>query len=64
MESENHLYNVMTQLTQEMKSAWRIEKHYIIEAQSDGEQKLWERMLSEKKQDIESLKEILKQSLS
>lgn len=60
MENNNHAYNILTQLTQEMKSAWRIEKHYIPESESDEEQVLWERILQQKKIDIEALKELSK----
>ncbi|MCD8495006.1 MAG: hypothetical protein LRY46_02770 [Candidatus Pacebacteria bacterium] len=47
--SHNHTYNLMNQLTQEMKSLWRIEKHYIPEAQTDQERELFEDMARVKK---------------
>ena len=42
--TNNNLHNLMTQMTQEQKSLWRIEKHYIEEAVSEEEKALWEKM--------------------
>lgn len=59
----NHLYNLMTQLTQEMKSLWRIEKHYLEEAESEEEKVLWRNMKDDKANHIKELKELVKKAL-
>ena len=61
--TNNNLHNLMTQITQEQKSLWRIEKHYIEEAGSDDEKALWEKMRKDKKQHIEDFKELIKKAL-
>ncbi|MCD8507925.1 MAG: hypothetical protein LRY41_03060 [Candidatus Pacebacteria bacterium] len=61
--SHNHTYNLMNQLTQEMKSLWRIEKHYIPEAQTDQERELFEDMARVKKAHIEALEQLVAQTL-
>jgi hypothetical protein len=59
----NHLYNLMTQLTQEMKSQWRIEKHYLDEAESEEEKILWRNMKDDKANHVKELKELVKKAL-
>jgi hypothetical protein len=59
---ENSQYNLMTQLIQEQKSLWRIEKHYIAEAASDEEKSFWERMHDEKSEHVKALMELVHRS--
>ncbi len=59
----NHLYNLATQLTQEMKSLWRIEKHYINESESEEEKVFWRNMKNDKENHIKEIKELLKKTL-
>lgn len=59
----NHLYNLMTQLTQEMRSLWRIEKHYLAEAENEEEKILWRNMKDEKANHVKELKELVKKAL-
>ena len=60
----NHLYNLMIQATQEMKSLWRIEKNYINESQSDDEKAFWEAMKTDKQDHIEKLLALVKVELN
>ncbi|MCB9809021.1 hypothetical protein H6776_01345 [Candidatus Nomurabacteria bacterium] len=59
----NHLYNLATQLTQEMKSLWRIEKHYIEQSESEEEKVFWRNMKNDKENHIKELKELVKKAL-
>lgn len=59
----NNQHNIMTQLVQEQKSLWRIEKHYLGEAETDEERSFWQGLADEKKTQIERLKVLLKQGL-
>ncbi len=61
--TQNNLHNLMTQMTQEQKSLWRIEKHYINEAGSDEEKALWEAMREDKKKHIEDFKALIKANI-
>lgn len=61
--TNNNLHNLMTQMTQEQKSLWRIEKHYIEEAGSDEEKALWEKMKEDKKKHIEDFQALIKKAL-
>lgn len=63
MQEYNHLYNLMTQLTQEMRSLWRIEKHYIADSDSDAEHEMWEKMKADKVTHIKELKNLLQEAL-
>ena len=58
---DNHLYNLMLQLTQEHKSLWRIKNHYKEDAGKCPECKVfWEKMGKDKEDHIEELNELLK----
>ena len=59
----NHDFNVINQLTQEQKSLWRIENHYIKEAHDDAERAHWETIRDHKKETIAKLLEMAKQCL-
>jgi len=50
-------------MTQEQKSLWRIEKHYIEEAVSEEEKALWEKMKEDKKKHIEDFKKLIKENI-
>lgn len=56
----NSDFNILNQLTQEQKSLWRIQKHYIEEAQSEEEKNAWKELESQKQQTIEKLKTMAK----
>jgi hypothetical protein len=59
----NNLHNLMTQMVQEQKSLWRIEKHYINEAETPEEKALWEEMQKDKKKHIEDFKKLIKENM-
>ena len=59
----NNIHNLMTQMTQEQKSLWRIEQNYIKEAGSDVEKEFWEKLGNEKKMHIEELKKLIKENI-
>lgn len=60
---ENNLHNLMTQMTQENKSLWRIENHYIKESANEEERSFWEKMLKDKKDHIEEIRSLLKNQI-
>lgn len=60
----NNLYNLMTQMTEEAKSVWRIEKHYLDEAGSEEERIFWKTLLQEKENSIRELKELVRKEIS
>ncbi len=55
----NNLYNLMTQLTQEAKSVWRIRNVYIGETIKT----FWMAQAAQKEQAITELKELIKNAL-
>ena len=59
----NHDFNIINQLVQEQKSLWRIEKHYIQEAQNEEEKAFWEHMRDEKRKHIEILTQMSQKCL-
>ena len=57
----NNLYNLMTQLTQEARSLWRIENEYKKDAGKNAElKKFLMELAAEKKALIEDLKMVIK----
>jgi hypothetical protein len=64
MNMNNHDFNILNQLTQEQKSLWRIENHYIEESRNDEERAFWEKMRDDKKEHIIELKEMAQHCLS
>ncbi len=60
----NHIYNLAIQMTQEMKSLWRIEKNYLDDAIDETEKVFWRQMMDDKKNHITELKELLKKALA
>ncbi len=63
IEAQNHLYNLATQYTQEMRSLWRIKKFYMDDSQSEEEKILWRSMIEEKTNHITELRELMKKAL-
>ncbi|MBU3925718.1 hypothetical protein KJ763_00920 [Patescibacteria group bacterium] len=62
---ENHIYNLMLQLTQEHKSLWRIKNHYLKDSQECAEcQNFWNKMAEDKENHVNELKELIKKHLS
>ena len=60
----NHDFNIINQLTQEQKSLWRIENHYIPEAKNKDEEKFWKKLKKQKQKNVAELSEMVKKSLS
>lgn len=58
--TENNLHNLMTQMTQEQKSLWRIERNYINEAETDEEKTMWELLRDNKKEHIAEMHKLIK----
>lgn len=57
----NNLYNLMTQLTQEARSLWRIKNDYSKDATKSKELKqFWKEVAAEKEILIEDLKAVIK----
>lgn len=62
--TNDHAYNLMTQLTQENKSLWRIERDYAVnDANCDECNALWEKMKKEKAENISVLEALVKKHL-
>lgn len=56
----NNLYNLMTQLTQEARSLWRIKNEYKKDAGKNAElKKFWAEIAMEKEALIEDLKKVI-----
>ena len=60
---DNHIYNLMTQMTTEQKSLWRIKKHYLEETSSEEERVFWKNLANDKENHIKELKELVKKAL-
>lgn len=63
MNDTNALYNLMNQLTQEQKSLWRIDNHYLVEAMSEEERIFWRNLKIEKENAVKELRSLIKQLL-
>lgn len=62
--TSDHVYNLMTQLTQENKSLWRIERQYAVNDDNCDEcNALWEKMKKEKAENIAMLETLIKKHL-
>lgn len=61
---DNHVYNLMAQLTEENQSLWRIKKHYKDDA-GDCEvcAGFWEKMEKDKEEHIREISGMLKEHL-
>jgi hypothetical protein len=61
----NNLYNLMTQLTQEARSLWRIKNDYIKDSSKSKELKqFWTEVAKEKEVLIEDLKAVIKAEMA
>lgn len=56
----NNSYNLMTQITQESKSLWRIQNHYVQEATNLELKAFWEKLAKDKESHITEMKAFLK----
>jgi len=62
---DNHLYNLLNQLTQEHKSLWRIKNKYMVD--SDGCDKckeFWNKLEKDKEDHIKELTDLIKSHMS
>ena len=57
---DNSTFNITNQLIQEQKSLWRIERHYLQEAQSEEEKMIWEELKKQKEETITKLSSLIK----
>lgn len=57
----NHIYNLISQLTQEHRSLWRIKKYYLKDAGNCKKCKeLWRKLHQQKEEQIKNILEVLK----
>ena len=62
---ENHIYNLMLQLTQEHKSLWRIRHHYKEDAGDCADcRTFWDKMEKDKENHVDELTKLIKVHLS
>lgn len=62
--NQNNVYNLMTQVTQEAKSLWRIKNNYLADAQGDDALVgFWQQLADDKEKHIEDLKQLIKEHL-
>jgi hypothetical protein len=59
----NNTYNLMTQMTQESKSLWRIKKVYLKEAKSKDMKAFWTKLAKDKETHLKEMKSFLKTEL-
>lgn len=57
---DNNLYNLMTQLTQESRSLWRIKNEYVKDAKDKELKAFWKAYSAEKESHITDLKALIK----
>ncbi len=60
---QNNLHNLMTQMTQESKSLWRIKKSYLKEAKTKSVKDFWTALAKDKEQHVKDLKALIKAEL-
>lgn len=61
---ENHVYNLMNQLTQEHKSLWRIKKEYLQDAGDCADcRAFWRNLAADKETHIKELTKLIKKHL-
>lgn len=61
---DNHLYNLLLQLTQENKSLWRIKNHYQGDAGDCADcAAFWEKMEKDKKDHVQELTGLIKKHM-
>jgi hypothetical protein len=62
--TDNNLYNLMTQLTQESRSLWRIENEYSADAEGDAAATaFWDKLADDKREHIEELQKLIKERM-
>jgi hypothetical protein len=62
---DNHLYNLLNQLSQEHKSLWRIRKMYKDDAAGCKEcRTFWEKLEKDKEAHIEELSQLIKSHIA
>lgn len=60
----NHIYNLLTQTTQEHKSLWRIKNNYQKDIENCADcKKFWEKMAADKEAHVTELEAIIKNHL-
>lgn len=60
----NHLYNLLLQMTEEHKSLWRIKKSYLKDSGKCREcVTFWKKMTAEKEKQISALQRLIKRHL-
>lgn len=61
---DNHLYNLMNQLTEEHKSLWRIKEMYKKDTGGCADCKMfWEKLEKDKEEHIQELRALVKSHL-
>jgi len=61
---DNHVYNLLLQLTEENKSLWRIKNEYKKDTgECEDCKKFWGKMEKDKEKHVEELTEMLKKHL-
>ena len=61
---DNHIYNLMLQMTEENKSLWRMKNHYANDAGDCADcGAFWEKMKKDKEEHIEELLGLIKKHL-
>ncbi|OGZ57612.1 MAG: hypothetical protein A2827_03900 [Candidatus Spechtbacteria bacterium RIFCSPHIGHO2_01_FULL_43_30] len=62
---DNHIYNLMLQLTEENKGLWRIKNNYVSDAGDCADCKMfWDKMEEDKEDHILKLMELIKRHVS
>lgn len=62
---DNHIYNLMLQMTEENKSLWRIKNHYMGDSSGCQDCKsFWEAMEKDKEDHIDKLMSLIKSHVS
>ena len=56
---DNHLYNLMLQLTEENKSLWRIKEAYSEDSDCEDCRDFWEKLEQDKEQHVAELRELI-----
>jgi hypothetical protein len=60
----NHLYNLMLQITEEHKSLWRIKNNYLTDASVCEDCKsFWTKLATDKEGHISELQELIKKHM-
>ena len=58
---DNHLYNLILQMTEENKSLWRIKNHYLTDMGDCADCKaFWDMMEKDKEEHISDLHKLIK----